>query len=276
MVLTIKLCWKKKKIRILLHPKADFTLLWLLLPQYTWCCFIPLTENPECSEQKEEGKLEESFRLSRRGGQEREKKRDEDKKTESKMFTRWGVSHRDTWGLKLQEESIIWRLESCRISMKKKRCSSWISEYCSLCGTWNISFLFPQKIIKMSITSVDWNLKLLYTCAHTHAAASFGVQFQPLYPYSTHSVIYLYHCYLLALYFSEPYLIQRKHRRDSLVFSHRHTARMWSCITDFFTYETTKSVVVKSWTIGIINRIVQLLIITYFIGWVFPFILVCL
>ncbi|CAI5681569.1 unnamed protein product [Oreochromis niloticus] len=44
---------------------------------------------------------------------------------------------------------------------------------------------------------------------------------------------------------------------------------MWSCITDFFTYETTKSVVVKSWTIGIINRVVQLLIITYFIGWVF-------
>ncbi|XP_077381639.1 P2X purinoceptor 3-like isoform X2 [Festucalex cinctus] len=44
---------------------------------------------------------------------------------------------------------------------------------------------------------------------------------------------------------------------------------MWSCITDFFTYETTKSVVVKSWTIGIINRAVQLLIFTYFIGWVF-------
>uniref|UniRef100_A0AAY4A4W3 P2X purinoceptor n=1 Tax=Denticeps clupeoides TaxID=299321 RepID=A0AAY4A4W3_9TELE len=42
-----------------------------------------------------------------------------------------------------------------------------------------------------------------------------------------------------------------------------------NCITDFFTYETTKSVVVKSWTIGIINRVVQLLIITYFIGWVF-------
>uniref|UniRef100_A0AAY5KSD8 Very-long-chain (3R)-3-hydroxyacyl-CoA dehydratase n=1 Tax=Esox lucius TaxID=8010 RepID=A0AAY5KSD8_ESOLU len=41
---------------------------------------------------------------------------------------------------------------------------------------------------------------------------------------------------------------------------------MWSCITDFFTYETTKSVVVKSWTIGIINRVVQLLIIIYFIG----------
>uniref|UniRef100_A0A665TQ17 P2X purinoceptor n=1 Tax=Echeneis naucrates TaxID=173247 RepID=A0A665TQ17_ECHNA len=49
----------------------------------------------------------------------------------------------------------------------------------------------------------------------------------------------------------------------------RATAGMWSCITDFFTYETTKSVVVKSWTIGIINRVVQLLIITYFIGWVF-------
>ncbi|TNN37957.1 P2X purinoceptor 3 [Liparis tanakae] len=44
---------------------------------------------------------------------------------------------------------------------------------------------------------------------------------------------------------------------------------MWSCIKDFFTYETTKSVVVKSWTIGIINRAVQLLIITYFIWWVF-------
>ncbi|XP_043940112.1 P2X purinoceptor 3 [Protopterus annectens] len=42
-----------------------------------------------------------------------------------------------------------------------------------------------------------------------------------------------------------------------------------TCIADFFTYETTKSVVVKSWTIGIINRIVQLLIIAYFIGWVF-------
>ncbi|XP_072280469.1 P2X purinoceptor 3 [Pyxicephalus adspersus] len=41
------------------------------------------------------------------------------------------------------------------------------------------------------------------------------------------------------------------------------------CITDFFTYETTKSVVVKSWTIGVINRAVQLLIITYFVCWVF-------
>ncbi|GAB1286517.1 P2X purinoceptor 3 [Apodemus speciosus] len=39
-----------------------------------------------------------------------------------------------------------------------------------------------------------------------------------------------------------------------------------NCISDFFTYETTKSVVVKSWTIGIINRAVQLLIISYFVG----------
>ncbi|XP_071402571.1 P2X purinoceptor 3-like [Centroberyx affinis] len=41
------------------------------------------------------------------------------------------------------------------------------------------------------------------------------------------------------------------------------------CVTDFFTYETTKSVVVKSWSVGIINRVVQLLIIAYFVGWVF-------
>lgn len=52
---------------------------------------------------------------------------------------------------------------------------------------------------------------------------------------------------------------------------HTHTrATMGSClrgfVTDFFTYETTKSVVVKSWSVGIINRIVQLLIITYFVG----------
>ncbi|XP_061582307.1 P2X purinoceptor 3a isoform X2 [Cololabis saira] len=40
-------------------------------------------------------------------------------------------------------------------------------------------------------------------------------------------------------------------------------------VTGFFTYETTKSVVVKSWSVGIINRVVQLLIITYFVGWVF-------
>ncbi|XP_037317723.2 P2X purinoceptor 3a [Pungitius pungitius] len=44
---------------------------------------------------------------------------------------------------------------------------------------------------------------------------------------------------------------------------------VWGAITNFFTYETTKSVVVKSWSVGIINRIVQLLIISYFVGWVF-------
>ncbi|XP_031158961.1 P2X purinoceptor 3a isoform X2 [Sander lucioperca] len=44
---------------------------------------------------------------------------------------------------------------------------------------------------------------------------------------------------------------------------------MLGCVTDFFTYETTKSVVVKSWSVGIINRLVQLLIIVYFVGWVF-------
>lgn len=44
-----------------------------------------------------------------------------------------------------------------------------------------------------------------------------------------------------------------------------HSLNM-NCISDFFTYETTKSVVVKSWTIGIINRAVQLLIISYFVG----------
>ena len=37
-------------------------------------------------------------------------------------------------------------------------------------------------------------------------------------------------------------------------------------VTDFFTYETTKSVVVKSWSVGIVNRIIQLLIIIYFVG----------
>lgn len=69
------------------------------------------------------------------------------------------------------------------------------------------------------------------------------------------------------------FLLNPKQRTHGvLFFLCRHwtrAAEMWSCITDFFTYETTKSVVVKSWTIGIINRIVQLLIITYFIGWVF-------
>ncbi|KAK7141616.1 hypothetical protein R3I93_015690 [Phoxinus phoxinus] len=41
------------------------------------------------------------------------------------------------------------------------------------------------------------------------------------------------------------------------------------CFTDFFVYETAKSVVVKSWTVGVTNRFVQLLIILYFICWVF-------
>ncbi|XP_052006094.1 P2X purinoceptor 3a [Xyrauchen texanus] len=45
--------------------------------------------------------------------------------------------------------------------------------------------------------------------------------------------------------------------------------RMLLYVTDFFGYETTKSVVVKSWSVGIINRFIQLLIILYFICWVF-------
>ncbi|XP_076878534.1 P2X purinoceptor 3a [Brachyhypopomus gauderio] len=44
---------------------------------------------------------------------------------------------------------------------------------------------------------------------------------------------------------------------------------MLGYIAGFFTYETTKSVVVKSWLVGIINRFAQLLIVLYFIGWVF-------
>ncbi|XP_055578303.1 P2X purinoceptor 3 isoform X1 [Falco biarmicus] len=40
-------------------------------------------------------------------------------------------------------------------------------------------------------------------------------------------------------------------------------------VTSFFSYETTKSVVVKSWVVGAINRGVQLLILAYFVGWVF-------
>ncbi|XP_066853663.1 P2X purinoceptor 3 isoform X3 [Anser cygnoides] len=42
-----------------------------------------------------------------------------------------------------------------------------------------------------------------------------------------------------------------------------------SCLSDFFAYETPKSVVVKSWVVGAVNRAVQLLILSYFIGWVF-------
>ncbi|XP_016307253.1 P2X purinoceptor 3a [Sinocyclocheilus anshuiensis] len=45
--------------------------------------------------------------------------------------------------------------------------------------------------------------------------------------------------------------------------------RVLHFFADFFVYETAKSVVVKSWSVGIINRVVQLLIILYFIGWVF-------
>lgn len=45
--------------------------------------------------------------------------------------------------------------------------------------------------------------------------------------------------------------------------------RVLGFIKGFFVYETAKSVVVKSWSVGIINRIVQLLIILYFICWVF-------
>ncbi|KAM6275047.1 P2X purinoceptor 3 isoform 1-T1 [Porphyrio hochstetteri] len=40
-------------------------------------------------------------------------------------------------------------------------------------------------------------------------------------------------------------------------------------VTEFFSYETAKSVVVKSWVVGAVNRGVQLLILAYFIGWVF-------
>ncbi|XP_062432360.1 P2X purinoceptor 3 [Rhea pennata] len=41
------------------------------------------------------------------------------------------------------------------------------------------------------------------------------------------------------------------------------------CLADFLAYETAKSVVVKSWVVGAVNRAVQLLILCYFVGWVF-------
>ncbi|KAJ0002988.1 hypothetical protein NQD34_008137 [Periophthalmus magnuspinnatus] len=44
---------------------------------------------------------------------------------------------------------------------------------------------------------------------------------------------------------------------------------LWGCIIDFFTYESTRFVVVKNWSVGIINRIVQVAIIAYFVGYVF-------
>ncbi|NXS86676.1 P2RX3 protein, partial [Erpornis zantholeuca] len=40
-------------------------------------------------------------------------------------------------------------------------------------------------------------------------------------------------------------------------------------VRDFFSYETTKTVVVKSWVVGVVNRGVQLLILSYFVCWVF-------
>lgn len=79
--------------------------------------------------------------------------------------------------------------------------------------------------------------------------------------------IWLFH---LSSTRTTPHLTRKQRTYGGFVCSpSTRAAEMWSCITDFFTYETTKSVVVKSWTIGIINRIVQLIIITYFIGWVF-------
>ncbi|XP_055080675.1 P2X purinoceptor 3-like [Periophthalmus magnuspinnatus] len=44
---------------------------------------------------------------------------------------------------------------------------------------------------------------------------------------------------------------------------------LWGCIIDLFTYESTRFVVVKNWSVGIINRIVQVAIIAYFVGYVF-------
>ncbi|KAM6074308.1 P2X purinoceptor 3 isoform 2-T2 [Chlamydotis macqueenii] len=40
-------------------------------------------------------------------------------------------------------------------------------------------------------------------------------------------------------------------------------------VAAFFSYETPKSVVVRSWVVGVVNRGVQLLILAYFVGWVF-------
>ncbi|XP_072293881.1 P2X purinoceptor 3a [Eucyclogobius newberryi] len=44
---------------------------------------------------------------------------------------------------------------------------------------------------------------------------------------------------------------------------------LWGCVVDFFTYETNKAVVVKRWSVGIVNRIVQVIIISYFVCYVF-------
>uniref|UniRef100_A0A3B3XJZ2 Uncharacterized protein n=1 Tax=Poecilia mexicana TaxID=48701 RepID=A0A3B3XJZ2_9TELE len=42
-----------------------------------------------------------------------------------------------------------------------------------------------------------------------------------------------------------------------------------SCMTSILTYETYKSVVVRSWPLGIVYRLAQLIIISYFVGYVF-------
>ncbi|XP_008419148.1 P2X purinoceptor 3a [Poecilia reticulata] len=47
------------------------------------------------------------------------------------------------------------------------------------------------------------------------------------------------------------------------------TSALCSCMTSILTYETYKSVVVRSWPLGIIHRLLQLLIISYFVGYVF-------
>ncbi|XP_054890743.1 P2X purinoceptor 3a [Poeciliopsis prolifica] len=47
------------------------------------------------------------------------------------------------------------------------------------------------------------------------------------------------------------------------------TSALCGCITSILTYETNKSVVVRSWPLGIVYRLVQLIIISYFVGYVF-------
>lgn len=132
---------------------------------------------------------------------------------------------------------------------------------------WLIVFSFFKSTEKYMKTSTfgEWNLWLPQE--HTNSSVILKI-------HNLHIVEWF--CNLLFI--SKSHITYRKYTNKlyfCIYYSNTHTARMWSCITDFFTYETTKSVVVKSWTIGIINRVVQLLIITYFIGWVFTFIVVC-
>uniref|UniRef100_A0A3B3THV7 P2X purinoceptor n=1 Tax=Poecilia latipinna TaxID=48699 RepID=A0A3B3THV7_9TELE len=47
------------------------------------------------------------------------------------------------------------------------------------------------------------------------------------------------------------------------------TSALCSCMTSVLTYETYKSVVVRSWPLGIMYRLAQLIIISYFVGYVF-------